>query len=144
VATIGRLQPIPGGTNVIASSVDAWLDVRHGDAAETAAVVDEIVAAVRAEAEIEGCSVVVHRESMSDQVMFDPALTMELAAQLAVPVIPTGAGHDAGVLAPHVPSTMLFVRNPTGVSHAPGEHAETADCLAGIDALADVLAELAR
>ena len=143
VATIGRLQPTPGGTNVIASSVDAWLDVRHDDAAGTAALVDEIVAAVRQEAELEGCSVVVHRESMSDQVMFDPALTMGLAAQLGVPVIPTGAGHDAGVLAPYVPSTMLFVRNPTGVSHAPGEHAETADCLAGVDALADVLAELA-
>ena len=144
VATIGRLQPTPGGTNVIASSVDAWLDVRHTDMAATAAVVDEIVAAVREEAELEGCSVVVHRESMSDQVMFDPALTMGLAAQLAVPVIPTGAGHDAGVLSAHVPSTMLFVRNPSGVSHAPGEHAETADCLAGIEALADVLAELAR
>ncbi len=144
VATIGRLQPIPGGTNVIASSVDAWLDVRNGDAADTAALVDEIVAAVREEAEMEGCSVVVHRESLSDQVMFDPTLTVELAAKLAAPVIPTGAGHDAGILAAHLPSTMLFVRNPTGISHAPGEHAETADCLAGIDALADVLTELVR
>ena len=38
---------------------------------------------------------------------------------------------------------MLFVRNPTGVSHSPEEHAETADCLAGVEALADVLADLA-
>ena len=38
---------------------------------------------------------------------------------------------------------MVFVRNPTGVSHSPDEHAETADCLAGVEALADVLAELA-
>ena len=34
---------------------------------------------------------------------------------------------------------MLFVRNPTGVSHSPEEHAETADCLAGVEALADAL-----
>ncbi len=142
VATIGRLQPVPGATNVIASSVEAWLDARHGTAADTAALVDEIVASVRAAAELEGCSVVLHRESLSDQVTFDPALTMELAALLDAPVVPTGAGHDAGILAASVPSTMLFVRNPTGVSHAPGEHAETADCLAGVDALADVLAEL--
>jgi len=142
VATIGRLQPVPGATNVIASSVEAWLDARHGTAADTAALVDEIVASVRAEAELEGCSVVLHRESLSDQVTFDPALTMELAALLDAPVVPTGAGHDAGILAASVPSTMLFVRNPTGVSHAPGEYAETADCLAGVDALADVLAEL--
>jgi N-carbamoyl-L-amino-acid hydrolase len=38
---------------------------------------------------------------------------------------------------------MLFVRNPTGVSHAPSEHAEMPDCLAGIDALAETLARLA-
>ncbi len=37
---------------------------------------------------------------------------------------------------------MLFVRNPTGISHSPDEHAELADCLAGVDALADTLARL--
>jgi beta-ureidopropionase / N-carbamoyl-L-amino-acid hydrolase len=42
-----------------------------------------------------------------------------------------------------VPTAMLFVRNPTGVSHAPAEHAELTDCLAGVEALADVLDELA-
>ena len=40
------------------------------------------------------------------------------------PVLPTGAGHDAGVLSAHVPTAMLFVRNPTGVSHSPAEHAD--------------------
>ena len=39
---------------------------------------------------------------------------------------------------------MVFVRNPTGISHSPDEHADTADCLAGVEALADVLAELTR
>jgi N-carbamoyl-L-amino-acid hydrolase len=38
---------------------------------------------------------------------------------------------------------MLYVRNPSGVSHAPEEHADVADCLAGVDALSKVLAELA-
>jgi N-carbamoyl-L-amino-acid hydrolase len=42
-----------------------------------------------------------------------------------------------------IPTAMLFVRNPTGVSHSPEEHAETADCLVGVAALADALAELA-
>ena len=60
------------------------------------------------------------------------------------PVIPTRAGHDAGILsAAGIPTAMLFVRNPTGISHSPDEFAETADCLAGVEALADVLAELA-
>ena len=58
-------------------------------------------------------------------------------------MIPTAAGHDAGILsAAGIPTAMLFVRNPTGVSHSPLETAAMADCLAGVAALADVLAEL--
>jgi N-carbamoyl-L-amino-acid hydrolase len=59
-------------------------------------------------------------------------------------VLDTGAGHDAGILAAAgIPTAMVFVRNPTGVSHSPAEHAEHADCLAGVDALTAVLRELA-
>jgi N-carbamoyl-L-amino-acid hydrolase len=47
------------------------------------------------------------------------------------------------VLAARVPTAMLFVRNPTGVSHSPAEHAELADCEAGVRALAAVLENLA-
>jgi N-carbamoyl-L-amino-acid hydrolase len=57
----------------------------------------------------------------------------------------TGEGHDAGILAAAgVPSAMIFVRNPTGVSHSPAEYAERADCLAGVEALGAVLARLAE
>jgi N-carbamoyl-L-amino-acid hydrolase len=60
-------------------------------------------------------------------------------------VLPTGAGHDAGVFSDAgIPTAMLFVRNPTGVSHSPAEYAEQDDCLAGVDALAAVLKDLAR
>ncbi|MBE1877069.1 allantoate amidohydrolase [Myceligenerans sp. TRM 65318] len=60
-----------------------------------------------------------------------------------IPIIPTGAGHDAGILQQAgIPTAMLFVRNETGVSHSPEESITTADALAGVDALADVLAEL--
>ena len=54
-----------------------------------------------------------------------------------------GAGHDAGILAnAGIPTAMLFVRNPTGVSHSPDEWASTADCITGVAALADVLTDL--
>ncbi|HYG93857.1 MAG TPA: M20/M25/M40 family metallo-hydrolase, partial [Nocardioides sp.] len=60
-----------------------------------------------------------------------------------LPVLPTQAGHDAGVLqAAGIPSAMLFVRNPTGVSHSPAEFAGTDDCLAGVATLADALGRL--
>jgi N-carbamoyl-L-amino-acid hydrolase len=58
-------------------------------------------------------------------------------------VLPTGAGHDAGILAARIPTAMLFVRNPSGVSHSPAEQAEMADCRAGVHALARTVAELA-
>ena len=84
------------------------------------------------------------RESITDRVAFDAGLGLQLSGLLGAPIIPTAAGHDAGVLAAHVPTAMLFVRNPTGVSHAPEEHADATDCVAGIDALADVLENLLR
>ncbi|WP_105035786.1 M20/M25/M40 family metallo-hydrolase [Cryobacterium aureum] len=54
----------------------------------------------------------------------------------------TGAGHDAGILTQFVPTAMLFVRNPTGVSHSPEEYVEIADAEAGARALAAVLSDL--
>jgi N-carbamoyl-L-amino-acid hydrolase len=142
VATVGRLEPVPGGTNVIASQVSLWLDARHGAAADTEAVVASIVARARQYAANEGCVLTVHRESASPEVRFDADLRDRLASVVPGPLVPTGAGHDAGVLAEHLPTAMLFVRNPTGISHAPGEYAEPDDCVAGVQALADTLAAL--
>jgi N-carbamoyl-L-amino-acid hydrolase len=77
-------------------------------------------------------------------VHFDPDLAQRIAAPRGWPVVPTMAGHDAGVLATAgVPTAMLFVRNPTGISHSPAEHAEHADCHAGVRALTAVVADLA-
>lgn len=144
-ATIGRLAPNPGGTNVIASAVEFWLDARAVTADQARAIVRDVTNAVRDTAVAEGCQLAVREESYGDVVTFDPALRTELATLLGgVPDIPTGAGHDAGVLAGHVPTAMLFVRNPTGISHAPVEHAEPADCEAGAEALARVLEHLCR
>ena len=97
----------------------------------------------------DGTTLAVTPESVSPRVDFDTALRDLLAGRRDAgtgrwPVLATQAGHDAGVLqAAGVPSAMLFVRNPTGVSHSPDEHAATADCLAGVEALADALARVA-
>ncbi|GAA4397993.1 allantoate amidohydrolase [Tsukamurella soli] len=136
-ATVGRIVPIPGGTNVIASRVDLWLDVRHHDDTVTHLLVHEIGQAARAAALAEGCTATLTEESFSKTVDFDPLLRDELSAALGdAPVLPTGAGHDAGILKNHVSTAMLFVRNPTGVSHSPAETVENADAEAGAIALA--------
>jgi N-carbamoyl-L-amino-acid hydrolase len=107
-------------------------------------VVAEIAAAARDVAAAEGCTVEITEESYGDTVTFDAALRDRLAGWLGgVPALPSGAGHDAGILAARVPTAMLFVRNPTGISHAPAEFAERADCAAGAVALAEVVERLA-
>ena len=144
-ATVGKVRPVPGGSNVIASSVQLWLDIRHPEDA----VVEEVLTTIGSRAaEIagdEGCSSVLTEESYSPTAHFDPGLRRELSTALpSAPLLATGAGHDAGVLSPHVPTAMVFVRNPSGVSHSPEEHAEDSDVEAGVDALAEVLAHLTR
>jgi N-carbamoyl-L-amino-acid hydrolase len=138
VATCGKVRVAPNGVNAIPSHVTAWLDAR----AATAAQVKAIVAVVQRAVEYHGGTVT--EESWTGSTDFPPALAHQLAAGLDdAPVLDTGAGHDAGILAAAgVPTAMLFVRNPTGVSHSPAEHAERADCLAGVDALATVLETL--
>lgn len=143
-ATVGRLQPVPGGTNVIASRVDFWLDVRHPNDAVTAEVVEETLGSARILAAEEGCSVQLREESLSRTVHFDRSLRDRLQLLLPdAPVLDTGAGHDAGVLSEVLPTAMLFVRNPSGISHSPEEHVEDGDAEAGANALALALEGLA-
>jgi beta-ureidopropionase / N-carbamoyl-L-amino-acid hydrolase len=142
-ATFGRLEVAPGGTNAIPSRVRAWLDARAATEEELERLVDGILAAARQAATADATEVELIEESVSPAVSFDVPLRDRLATLLDAPVLPTAAGHDAGVLSPHVPTAMLFVRNPTGVSHSPAEHAEAADCEAGVDALARVIETLA-
>jgi len=143
-ATVGRIEPVPGGTNVIASQVRFWIDIRHPDDLVTAALVTEARDRVVAAAADEGCLADVREESLSPTVDFDLGLRAALRRALAdAPELGTGAGHDAGVLAASVPTAMLFVRNPTGISHSPEELVEDTDAELGAAALADVLQGLA-
>ena len=148
LATIGKVTAEPGAANAISSSVRAWLDARAPEQGVLDHMVGQIESAARRAADAQGVEVGVRRESFTPPVEFDPALRARLAAALdargiVAPVLPTGAGHDAGVLAARLPAAMLFVRNPSGVSHSPAEHAEPGDCAAGVTALAAVIEELA-
>ena len=126
----------------------SWLDARAPDEERLKELVSQITAVAGLSASQHGVTVTSHAESLIQLVEFDHGLrdrvTTALAGQgIEAPVIPTGAGHDAGVLAATLPTAMLFVRNPSGVSHSPAEYASPADCEAGIVALAAVLEELA-
>ncbi|WP_405624028.1 allantoate amidohydrolase [Streptomyces sp. NBC_00076] len=150
VATFGKIAVEPNGVNAIPSLVRGWLDSRAADQESLDTVVEGIEKAARAHAREHGVDLDVVRESFTPVVEFDHALRDELArilgkdTDLKVPVLGTGAGHDAGILSGRIPTAMLFVRNPTGVSHSPSEYAAEDDCVAGVTALADVLEGLAR
>ena len=136
LATVGKVRVRPNGVNAIPSEVTAWLDARGPDEAGVRQVVAAVGTAVGADPV---------EESWTPGTSFEPSLRDRLAGLLGgdgtpAPVLATGAGHDAGILAAAgIPTAMLFVRNPTGVSHSPAEHAEPDDCAAGVAALARVV-----
>ncbi|NHC24334.1 allantoate amidohydrolase [Nocardioides sp. IC4_145] len=136
VATVGKVEVRPNGVNAIPSSVSGWLDARGPDEDDVRRLVPLLEQSV-------GVSAV--EESFTPDTRFDADLSQELAGLLGgVPIVGTGAGHDAGVLATRgFRTAMLFVRNPTGVSHSPAEHAEPEDCEAGVAALVATLRHLA-
>jgi beta-ureidopropionase / N-carbamoyl-L-amino-acid hydrolase len=146
LATCGKVVVEPNGVNAIPSRVTGWLDARGPDPAAVRAMVADFDVGLVSGSPA-GPSLVrstLTEESWTDATAFDNYLVARLSALSAgAPVLATGAGHDAGILAnAGVPAAMLFVRNPTGVSHSPAEHAARDDCLHGVGALAAVIRDL--
>jgi acetylornithine deacetylase/succinyl-diaminopimelate desuccinylase-like protein len=134
VATVGRLEVEPGASNVIPGRVVVSVDVRAPDEerlGRIASVVPGELSRTRAVSMAEGPSGAL-REAIEDR-------------GLPVVELPSGAGHDAGVLAAAgVPTAMLFVRSLNGgVSHSPDEHSDDADVEQGVAVLAGALRRLA-
>ena len=134
VATIGQVDVEPGGANVIPSRVRLSLDVRAPDAER----LDALVAAIGFEPDYR-----------VEPVRFTgraPGALREAIADLVLPLVelPSGAGHDAGILAAEgVDAAMLFVRSLNGgVSHSPDELSADEDVSFAVDVLADALARV--
>ena len=147
-ATFGRVEVTPNGTNAVPSQVTAWLDARCSSDAALAELVEAVSRQGSERASRDGTALSVTAESVSGSVAFSPDLAAMVAADHEVgdwPIIATAAGHDAGILsAAGIPTAMLFVRNPTGISHSPAESATMPDCHVGVAALAETLERLAR
>ena len=142
-ATFGRVVVEPNGTNAVPSQVTAWLDARASSTEQLLALVADVERMAVDRAGRDGTAVVVTPESVTAEVVFDTDLAGRLAGARGWPVVPTAAGHDAGILsAAGIPTAMIFVRNPSGISHSPQESATVADCLAGVQALVDTIAQL--
>lgn len=148
LATVGRLVPHPGATNVIAGSVVASLDVRHPSDAVRVEAVRALRALASERAAARGLTVEWVTRLENAATRMDPALTSVLsqaARDVGVEpgLMPSGAGHDAVALSALTGVAMLFVRCAGGVSHHPDESARPEDVAVAIAVLGGLLERLA-
>src|SRR4030095_11931775 len=139
VGTVGRLQVSPSAPNVVPARVEASLDVRHPADFTRREAVDALLHS--AECICTRRKLRLHATMLLDQaaVACDPKLQRILkrsiqAAGYPVHTMASGAGHDAMILAPFIPTAMLFLRSPGGISHHPAESVLPGDVVAAIAA----------
>jgi allantoate deiminase len=148
VATVGHVDVEPNAGNVIAGAVCVSLDVRHaGDAARKSAV-EALLAHAKAIAQRRCLALECTQQMDQPAVPMDERLTAFLAeaieaAGCPVKRMPSGAGHDAMVMAARVPTAMLFLRSPGGISHHPEETVREEDVTAALEVCAEFLKRLA-
>jgi N-carbamoyl-L-amino-acid hydrolase len=148
VATVGRIQAFPGGTNIIPGRCEFTVDSRHaepGPRRQLLAEIEGIVEQVAGERELDATIEVVMDH---DPVPMSAAIRAEIETSiesmgLRYLVMPSGAGHDSEILAPRFPTAMLFVPSRGGKSHTPEEYTPIEQVVPGVQALAGTLHRLA-
>lgn len=150
VATVGAVEIFPGAPNVIAGKATATLDVRHRDDAVRSLAAGTILKRAKDIAAARGLTVEHSIELNQAAMPMDVRLLSTLQkAFLEVGVEPhrmvSGAGHDAMIIAEHMPAAMIFIRSPGGISHHPAEAVHVADVelalRVGLEFLSRVTAE---
>jgi allantoate deiminase len=138
VATVGSITAKPNATNVIPGLVRLSLDVRHACDETRHSGVQKMLAIAERICDRRG--IALDREPRLDQpaVALDSRTREVLARSVQAAGYPvhrmtSGAGHDAMILAPHVPAAMLFLRSPGGISHHPDESVIASDVEAAIE-----------
>ena len=147
--TVGVIRLSPNQANVVPAEVRMALEIRDTDAAglaraaaATATLVDQVGATM-------GCETRLRPLYSEAPITLSPALQAALtnAAQrqdVAASQLPSGANHDAGILAPRLPVAMVFVPSRDGRSHCPEEHTDWAPIAQAIAVLEDVVAQIAE
>ncbi|HEX4284227.1 MAG TPA: allantoate amidohydrolase [Terracidiphilus sp.] len=148
VATVGKINASPNAGNVIAGNAALTLDVRHLHDAVRLNAVNELLESANAIAQRRGLALQSTRQLDQPAVSMDERLTAYLAeametAGLAPKRMPSGAGHDAMVMAARMPTAMLFLRSPGGISHNPAEAVREVDVAAALQVMRGFLQRVA-
>jgi allantoate deiminase len=132
VATVGKIEARPGAANVIAAEVRLTLDVRHATDYIRTRAVEDLIRSARQIATRRGLSVRQRIVLSQSAIAMDPFLTGEIEKAIFKTGckphrMVSGAGHDAMILAEKVPTAMIFLRTPGGISHDPAESVAVED-----------------
>jgi allantoate deiminase len=132
VATVGRLDLEPNAGNVIPGMVRVGFEVRHPEDPVRRRAAGELLEKAKTIADRRGLKLEHIPQMEQPAVPMDERLTALLgdaieAAGMPLRRMPSGAGHDAMVMAARVPTTMLFLRSPGGISHHPDENVREED-----------------
>lgn len=147
VVTCGRIEVAPGADNIVPGRAVAHFDVRHRDLEVILRLEERIEERARRAAAAHDLEVAYRRETITEPVPLDADLQERIAAAadalaIARHVMPSGAGHDAQVVAPAIPTGMIFVPSIDGRSHSPLERSRDEDVVAGAEVLLHVLTGL--
>jgi allantoate deiminase len=148
VATVGKIEARPGATNVIAAEARLALDVRHRTDEFRLRAVEDLIRQARGIAARRGLSVRENTLVSQKAVAMDPFLIGEIEKAIVKTGCPShrmasGAGHDAMIMAEKVPSAMIFLRTPGGISHDPAESVAREDVEKAIECGLHLLDQLA-
>ena len=148
VATVGRMELQPDLVNVVAAEASFTIDLRNTDEAVLQEAERRFISFVVDAAGAENCKAETRTLARFEPVAFDDAmieLVERTAEQLGHSVrrMPSGAGHDAQMLARVCPTAMIFTPSREGVSHNPDEYTAPADLEAGANVLLHTMLALA-
>ncbi|KQV56496.1 MULTISPECIES: allantoate amidohydrolase [unclassified Caulobacter] len=149
VGTVGRVTALPGAFNVIPGAVEFSMDIRAETSATRDAAADAVCVEIHAIVGARGLKAQIQLMQALAESPCDPSLMDllgEALADLSLPArrLPSGAGHDAMVMARLCPVAMLFIRCEGGISHNPAEAVTEADCALAAQAMLHFIDKLER
>jgi allantoate deiminase len=148
VATVGKIEASPNATNVVAGTAVMTLDARHPHDAIRLGSVNALMETANAIADRRRLALQCTPQMDQPAVSMDERLTAYLVDAMEAAGFPrkqmhSGAGHDAMVMASRMPTAMLFLRSPRGISHNPAESVRTEDVEAALEVSLHFLKRLA-
>jgi len=148
VGTVGRIEFQPNLVNVVPASAHFTVDLRNTDEAVLQHAERRLADFLTKAAAAEGCTFETTPLARFEPVAFDRdvvSLVARTAADLgfSVKTLPSGAGHDAQMLARVCPTAMVFTPSQNGLSHNPAEYTSPEDLEAGANVLLHTMLSLA-